>query len=75
MNATEEIIVIGENFIERRIILFPQQVDIDKHAGARLRPGLQARLAVWIAHGIVSCRSGGNLRLAGDPVAPATGVD
>jgi len=29
MNATEEIIVSGENFIERRIILFPQQVDID----------------------------------------------
>ena len=29
MNATEEIIVSGENFIERRIILFPQEVDID----------------------------------------------
>ena len=29
MNTTEEIIVIGENFIERRVILFPQQADID----------------------------------------------
>jgi hypothetical protein len=29
MNATEEIIISGENFIERRIILFPEQVDID----------------------------------------------
>lgn len=29
MNTTEEIIVIGENFIERRVILFPQQVDIE----------------------------------------------
>lgn len=28
MSTTEEIIVIGENFIERRVILFPQQVDI-----------------------------------------------
>jgi len=29
MNTTEEIIVSGENFIERRIILLPQQVDIE----------------------------------------------
>lgn len=29
MNATEEIIISGENFIERRIILFPQQGDIE----------------------------------------------
>ena len=29
MTATEEIIVSGENFIERRIILFPQEVDIE----------------------------------------------
>jgi len=28
MNATEEIIVSGDNFIERRIILLPQQYDI-----------------------------------------------
>lgn len=34
MNACEEIIISGETFIERRIILFPEQVDID---------GLQAR--------------------------------
>jgi hypothetical protein len=29
MNTTEEIIVSGENFIERGIILFPQQEDIE----------------------------------------------
>ncbi|MBZ5659350.1 MAG: hypothetical protein LAO08_03000 [Acidobacteriia bacterium] len=29
MNTTEEIIISGENFIERRIILFPQQEDIE----------------------------------------------
>jgi len=29
MNATEEIIVSGDNFIERRIILLPQQYDIE----------------------------------------------
>jgi hypothetical protein len=29
MNATEEIIVSGDNFIERRIILLPQQDDIE----------------------------------------------
>jgi hypothetical protein len=29
MNATEEIIISGENFIERRIILFPQKEDIE----------------------------------------------
>ena len=74
MNTTEEIIVIGSNFIERRVILFPQQVDIDDMQ-ARLWTRLQARLDVRIAHGIVSCRSRGNLRLAGDSVAPATGVD
>jgi hypothetical protein len=28
MTTTEEIIVSGENFIERRIIQFPQQVDV-----------------------------------------------
>ena len=28
MTPTEEIIVSGENFIERRIILLPQQLDI-----------------------------------------------
>jgi hypothetical protein len=29
MTTTEEIIVSGKNFIERRIIQFPQRVDID----------------------------------------------
>lgn len=29
MNATEEIIISGDNFIERRIILFPQREDIE----------------------------------------------
>ncbi len=29
MIASEEIIISGENFIERRIILFPQQEDIE----------------------------------------------
>lgn len=29
MTTTEEIIVSGENFIERRIMQFPQQVDIE----------------------------------------------
>ena len=28
MTTTEEIIVSGENFVERRIILFPEQDDI-----------------------------------------------
>jgi hypothetical protein len=28
MNATEEIIVIGENLIECRISLFPRQIDV-----------------------------------------------
>jgi hypothetical protein len=30
MTTTEEIIVSGKNFIERRIIQFPQRVDIEK---------------------------------------------
>ena len=30
MATTEEIIVTGENFIERRIFLIPEQADIDK---------------------------------------------
>ncbi len=29
MTTTEEIIVSGENFIERRIIQFPQEVDFE----------------------------------------------
>lgn len=65
MNATEEIIISGENFIERRIILFPQQADINdlqarafgrgyKHGWARgLVMGLAivvvAVLCIWLA--------------------------
>lgn len=30
MSRSEEIIVSGGNYIERRIILFPQQIDIDE---------------------------------------------
>jgi hypothetical protein len=29
MKTTEEVIVVGENFIERRVILFPEQTDIE----------------------------------------------
>ena len=29
MNATQEMVVSGENLIERRIILFPQQEEIE----------------------------------------------
>ena len=29
MNATQEIVVSGENFIERRIFVFPQQEEIE----------------------------------------------
>jgi hypothetical protein len=30
MTSTEEIVVSGESFIERRIFLYPELVDIDK---------------------------------------------
>ena len=38
MITTEEILVSGENFIERRIVQFPQQADIED---------LQARAYKW----------------------------
>jgi hypothetical protein len=39
MTTTEEIIVSGENFIERRIILFAQQVDIEDLKARAYRRG------------------------------------
>jgi hypothetical protein len=45
MTTTEEIIVSGENFIERRIIQFPQQVDIeDLQARAYVRGYKRGRM-------------------------------
>jgi hypothetical protein len=39
MTTTEEIIVSGENFIERRIMQFPQQVDIEDLKASAYRRG------------------------------------
>jgi hypothetical protein len=65
MTTTEEIIVSGENFIERRILQFPQQVDIDDLQASAYRRGYKrgwmcgllmgfaiigaAALCIWLA--------------------------
>jgi hypothetical protein len=49
MTTTEEIIVSGENFIERRIIQFPQQVDI---ADMRARSYDRGYICGWV-HGLL----------------------
>jgi hypothetical protein len=69
MNASEEIIISGGNFIERRIILFPEQVDTEdlqargfgrgyEYGWARgLAKGLAivgvVALCIWLA--VISC--------------------
>jgi hypothetical protein len=65
MTTTEEIIVSGENFIERRIILHPQQMDIEDLKASTYASGYQrgwirgmlmgfaifgvAALCIWLA--------------------------
>jgi hypothetical protein len=45
MTTTEEIIVSGEDFIERRIVLFPEQEDL---ASIRLAASKRAYKSGWI---------------------------
>ncbi len=42
MTTTEEIVVSGENFIERRILLSPEQADIENLRQAAFRRGYHA---------------------------------
>jgi hypothetical protein len=58
MTTTEEIIVSGENFIERRIMQFPQQVDIEDLQARAYGRGYKrgwigvAAVCIWLAFSI-----------------------
>jgi hypothetical protein len=53
MNVSEGIVILGKNFIERRIILFPQEVDIDdlraKACGRGYKCGWVCEVAMGLA--------------------------